>query len=279
MSFDMDKVKQVELEILCEFMRVCDELGVRWYAGCGTALGAIRHGGFIPWDDDIDVLMPRKDYEIFCSKAQEFVGEQYFVQTLETEEEYYQPFAKLRRSDTTFLEEESAMDNINHGIYIDIFPLDGYPTGQLAEKIFMIKRIVYNNFMYQNGDLNQLSGYRKLFAMAYRMVKGKLTAKEAAIKKEKMVTKIPFDEGKLVSCLIGDIPKRQAIPSEVYDKGREVVFENITIKVPLKCEYYLEKLYGDYMQLPPEEDRVPLHRCTVIDTDRSYLEYQDSKGN
>ena len=274
MSDVMEKVKQVELDILFEFMRVCNELEVRWYAGCGTALGAIRHAGFIPWDDDIDVLMPRKDYEIFCAKAQSLLKENYFVQTLDTEEEYCQPFAKLRKSDTTFLEEASEKDNINHGIYIDVFPLDGYPVGWLAEKIFMLKRIVYNNFLYQNADVNQLSGYRKVFVLLYRMVKGTLTAKEAGYKKEKMVKKIPFDEGELVSCLIGDIPKRQAIPSDVYGAGREVVFENISIKVPEKCEYYLEKLYGNYMQLPPEEKRVTLHKCVVIDAEKSYLEYQ-----
>lgn len=274
MSNVMEKVKQVELDILCEFMRVCDALEVRWYAGCGTALGAIRHGGFIPWDDDIDVLMPRKDYEIFCAKAQPLLKQNFFIQTLDTDEEYCQPFAKLRRSDTTFLEEASAKDNINHGIYIDVFPLDGYPVGWLAEKIFMLKRIAYNNFLYQNADINQLSGYRKFFVLLYRMVKGTPTAKEAGYKKEKMVKRIPFDEGKLVSCLIGDIPKRQAIPSDVYGTGREVVFENITIKVPEKCEYYLTKLYGDYMQLPPVEKRVTLHKCVVIDAEKSYLEYQ-----
>ncbi len=277
MSEDMNKVKQVELEILCEFMKVCNQLGVRWYAGCGTVLGAIRHGGFIPWDDDIDVLMPRKDYEIFCEKAQGLVGEQYFVQTLTTDAEYCQPFAKLRRSDTTFLEIESAKDNINHGIYIDIFPLDGYPTNRVTEKVFMIKRIIYNNFIYQNGELNQLDGYRKLFAMVYRLFRGKLTRKEAAVKKEKMVKRIPFDEAVLVSCLIGDIPKKQAISPSTYGNGREVPFENLTIKVPAKCEFYLEKLYGNYMQLPPEADRVSLHQCLVIDTEKSYLEYQDKK--
>lgn len=275
MNEEMKKVKRVEIEILQEFVKACDQLNLRWYAGCGTVLGAIRHQGFIPWDDDIDVLMPRKDYEIFCEQAQALLPEEYFVQTLETEKEYYQPFAKLRRSNTTFWEKESEHDCINHGIYIDIFPLDGYPTGWCAEKIFMMRRIVYNNFIYQGGNLDELHGYRKVIAVVYRIFKGKLSAKEASVKKEKMVKKIPFDEGKLVSCLIGDIPKRQAIPADVYGNGRYVPFEDITIKVPAKYEYYLQKLYGDYMQLPPEEKRIPIHECIIVDTEKSYLEYQN----
>lgn len=275
MNEEIRRVKKVELEILQEFMRVCEKMNLRWYAGYGTVLGAIRHGGFIPWDDDVDVVMPRKDYDIFCKKAQEYFPDNYFIQTLETEEEYYQPFAKVRRSDTTFWEEGSAKDHINHGIYMDIFPLDGYPTGWVAEKVFMIKRIVYDNFLYQGGRYKELQGYRKVFAILYRLVKGTLTRKEAAMKKTKLVTAVPYDESKMVSCMVADTPKAEAVSVDVYGEGRKVQFEDIDMIVPTKCEEYLEKLYGDYMQFPPEEDRVPLHTCIVIDTEKSYLEYHD----
>lgn len=268
------KVKSVELEILKEFMNVCDSLGLRWYAGYGTVLGAIRHGGFIPWDDDVDVVMPRKDYEVFCKKAQALLPENYFVQTLETEEEYYQPFAKVRRSDTTFWEEGTAGDHINHGIYMDIFPLDGYPTNWLMEKVFMLKRIVYDNCLYQAGDYNELHGCRKLIAFCYKVLKGTLSRKEAAKKKNKMVSRIPYDEGELVSCMVEDAPKAEAVPVEIYGAGREVEFEGISIRVPEQYEIYLEKLYGDYMQFPSEEKRVPIHTCIIIDTEKSYLTYQ-----
>lgn len=273
MNEKMAEVKRVELEILQEFMRVCDILNLRWYAGYGTTLGAIRHKGFIPWDDDVDVVMPRKDYEVFCKEAQEIFSKNYFVQTIETEEEYYQPFAKIRRSDTTFWEKGTANDHINHGIYMDVFPLDGYPTNWISEKMFMLKRIAYDNFLYQEGRCEELHGYRKIIAICYRIFKGTLTRKEAAIKKEKMVSKIPYDKGKLVSCMVADTPKAEAVPVAVYGKGREVAFENVNIRVPAEYEIYLEKLYGDYMQFPPVEKRVPLHTCIVIDTEKSYLEY------
>ena len=277
MNDSITKVKQIEIEILREFVKVCNALNLRWYAGYGTALGAIRHKGFIPWDDDVDVVMPRKDYEIFCKDAQKLFADNYFVQTLDSDKEYWQPFAKVRRSDTTFWEEGTLNDEINHGIYMDIFPLDGYPTNWFYEKIYMIKRVVYDNFLYQGGDWKKMSGYRKIFALLYRIIKGTLTKKEAAIKKEKLVTFIPYDDGKLVSCLVADTPKAEAVTSNVYGNAREVVFEDMLVRVPDQCEVYLEKLYGDYMQFPPEEERIPLHTCVVIDTEKSYLEYHNAK--
>ena len=273
MKATFEKVKKVELEILKEFVGVCDKLNLRWYAGYGTVLGAIRHGGFIPWDDDIDVLMPRKDYEIFCEKAQELLPEHYFLQTLKTEENYYQPFAKVRRSNTTFWEEGTANDQINHGIYIDVFPLDGYPTNCIQETMFKIKRIVYDNFLYQEGNIKELQGYRKVLAFVYRILNGKLDKKEAALKKEKLVSKIAYDDGILVSCMVEDTPKAEAVTKDVYGIGKLVEFEDTMIVVPEKCEIYLERLYGDYMQFPPEEKRVPIHTCIIIDAEKSYLEY------
>lgn len=270
----MRKVKKVETEILCEFMKACEILGLRWYVAYGTAIGVLRHHGFIPWDDDIDVVMPRKDYEIFCEKAPEILPENLFVQTLYSEKEYTQPFAKVRRTDTTFWEEGTKDDNINHGIYMDIFPLDGYPTRFLEEKIFMMKRIVYNNFLYQGGRISEVSGYRKLFVFFYKLLKGSLTKKEAALKKEELSKKIPYDEGKLVSCLVADTPKDESVTSDVYGLGRVEKFENMEVLVPSKCEIYLQQLYGNYMQFPPKEQQVPMHTCTIIDVEKSYLEYE-----
>lgn len=273
MSDEFTKVKNVELEILEQFMKICDVLQLRWYAGYGTVLGAVRHKGFIPWDDDVDVVMPRKDYEIFCEKAKELLPENMFLQTMETEEEYYQPFAKLRRSDTTFWEIGTQHDHINHGIYMDIFPLDGYPTKKIDELIFKFKRVVYDNFLYQNGNIGELGGYRKVFATFYRIFKGKLSKKEAAKRKEMLAKRIPYDTAELVSCLVEDTPKAEAVLQAVYGDGEKALFEYLLIRIPKQSDLYLKKLYGDYMQFPPEDQRIPLHTCTIIDAEKSYLEY------
>lgn len=143
----------------------------------------------------------------------------------------------------------------------------------LPEKTLMLKRIVYNNFLYQNGNLNELNGYRRWIACVYRILRGTLTRKEATRKKESLVKKISYDEGTLVSCMVEDTPKAEAVPAGVYGDGRLIGFEHMKIIVPTQSETYLKKLYGDYMQLPPEGERIPLHTCVVIDTEKSYLEF------
>ena len=94
----------MELEILKEFIGVCANLNLRYFLAGGSVLGTIRHNGFIPWDDDIDVIMPRKDYEIFLEKGQSLMQKQFFIQTYKTEPDYVMGFAKIRNSNTTFIE-------------------------------------------------------------------------------------------------------------------------------------------------------------------------------
>lgn len=139
----------------------------------------------------------------------------------------------------------------------------------------MMKRVIYDNFLYQAGDIQKLQGYRKIFARIYKCLKGNLTRREAGIKKEKLVKKYAAKNGKLVSCMVSDTPKREAVPMDVYGEGVKLPFDDMEIIVPSKYDYYLTRVYGNYMQFPPEEERVPLHTCNIIDTEKSYLEYKN----
>lgn len=136
----LEQLKVVELEMLKEFISVCKKLNLRYYALGGTLLGAVRHKGFIPWDDDIDIGMPRADYEIFIRKAQTLFPDHLFIQSIHSENDYLMCFAKLRNSHTTFIESSLRDFKINHGIYIDIFPLDFYPEKLSEHKRFWIKK-------------------------------------------------------------------------------------------------------------------------------------------
>ena len=123
----MNELQKVELDILQHFIEACEKLNVQYFLVCGSALGAKRHGGFIPWDDDMDVGMYREDYNKFMEQAPAILPEGYFLQNYKTDPAYSNVFAKLRNSNTTYIEKTAAELKINHGIYIDIFPLDGYP--------------------------------------------------------------------------------------------------------------------------------------------------------
>ena len=123
----MNELQKVQFDMLCWFVKICNELNLTYYLVCGSALGAEKYQGYIPWDDDLDVALPRKDYEVFLNKAQSLLPEYLFLQNHRTEKNYPFMFSKLRNSNTTYVETGSSNLNINHGIYIDVFPLDGYP--------------------------------------------------------------------------------------------------------------------------------------------------------
>ena len=122
----MNEIQKIELGMLLDVDRVCRQLGVNYFIVGGTLLGAVRHKGFIPWDDDIDIGMLRADYEIFVQKAQELLPAGSFLQTRLTDTELPCCYAKVRRDDTTFIETSTKDLNIHHGIYVDIFPCREY---------------------------------------------------------------------------------------------------------------------------------------------------------
>lgn len=144
-TIDMDKLKKCEVEILKEFLFACKVLNLQYYVIGGTLLGTVRHKGFIPWDDDIDVGMPRQDYNVFVREGQKHMNSRFFVQTHESDPEYLNGFAKVRDSGTTFIETSAKNAKINHGIYIDVFPLDDYDMsknrGFQLRKRFIEERI------------------------------------------------------------------------------------------------------------------------------------------
>lgn len=136
----IEQLRMAELDLLRVFMSVCDELGLQYFIVQGTLLGAVRHGGFIPWDDDIDVGMLRKDYDILMSKGQTLLPPGYFLQTHENDPGYIHGFGKLRNSNTAFVETTCRYRKMNHGIFIDIFPFDFYPDSRLKRCAFELKK-------------------------------------------------------------------------------------------------------------------------------------------
>ena len=124
----MTELQQIEKNILACALEIVDRLHLTYFLVCGSALGAVKYNGFIPWDDDIDIAMPRKDYTAFCEKAGELLPPHLFLQNCHTEKNFPYIFSKIRDSRTTYIEKGMAGLDINHGVYIDVFPLDGYPV-------------------------------------------------------------------------------------------------------------------------------------------------------
>ena len=158
----LEEIKGKELYILKEFDRICQENGLKYSLIYGTLLGAVRHGGFIPWDDDVDVCMLREDYEKFCKIAPKRLPEDLFYQSHETEREYFQLFDKIRLNNTIFKEKYYAQYHIHHGIYIDIFPCDKIPQNMFKRKLQLIFYQFYRiGVMTRYLDSNQRRGIKK----------------------------------------------------------------------------------------------------------------------
>ncbi len=270
----MNDLQQTEFEILKCFIEICERLNLKYFLVCGTALGAVKYGGFIPWDDDVDVALPREDYEIFCEKAQELLPEGFFLQTYKTDNKYPRIFAKIRNSNTAYFEKAVAKFKINHGVYIDIFPLDGYPTNKLAQKKIEFQKVYYDLLLSSNFDTDctlKVKIIRKIFRI---LGFHKKTAKAIA-RFEKSISAYPTKNSK-VWCNHGNWQKKlEYAPIEQYGNGIPMDFEGIRAVVPEKYDEYLTQKYGDWRADLPESEKVGHHYYSVMDLEKSYTEYMN----
>ena len=266
----MNEVQNVSFDLFKNFISICEKLNLKWFMINGSALGAVKYGGFIPWDDDIDVGLLRKDYEIFLNKAQDLLPKDIFLQNYRTDSLFPFSYSKLRNSNTTFIEEGVKNLKINHGIYIDIFPLDSYPeNANMQAVIAKKKRRIFRKIFCVINDKSKLK-VRFRNSIFKLLGYGKRTAK--SIKQlEDMVT--VFGETPLI-CNHGDRMKgKQILRKEVYGSGTEAYFEGIKVIVPEKIDEYLTHKYGDWRSDPPDIEQKSHHIANVIDINKSYTEF------
>lgn len=248
-------------------------MNLTYYIAFGTLLGAIRHKGFIPWDDDVDVCMPREDYDRFIREGGKYLPENYFIQTMESDPKYALNFAKLRDSNTTLFEKHVIDVDINHGVFIDIFPLDGYIKGQNRVLDLRVKEKPVFEEADTNAFSNALSGFGKKFV--YKLgetIPNKLKTDISKLSVPKDNPK--FEDCEYVVCLVDNF-YIMPFKRELLGKGVKVDFENIKVNAPENYDEYLRVLYGDYMKLPPEDQRENHHNFHLADVNKSFREYQE----
>ena len=268
----LQKVQQTGLEIFKEYIKACEKLGLRYYILYGTLLGAVRHKGFIPWDDDIDVGMYRDEYEIFLKEGAKLLPPHLFVQTYMTDREYQSNAAKIRNSNTTFIEKLVRHSDINHGIYIDIFPLDHYPDNRITEKCFnLIKKILSVRIIMAYDNDIQDNLFKKVCRGILCIVFPTLYS--AVNTREKLYMSCPA--GSRVINHSGAWGQKEIIPVKWYAERCMLEFEGMKVSAPKEYGKWLTHVYGDYMKLPPEEQRVPRHSTVMIDVDKPYTAYSN----
>lgn len=266
MNNTVKEMQKIILEMLKLFLEICQKNKLRYFLIDGSCLGAVRHKGFIPWDDDIDIGMPRKDYDIFLKIAQHELPDGYFLQFNETDKHYVCTFAKIRNSNTTFIEKSVSHLDINHGVFLDIFPLDGYKESTILNilktkySFGILKFIKPSSFMYSfRRFLHNLLLLN--FCMNYEKYRDKM---------DKIIKKYDYDGNDLIQIYCG---AWEIVPREYFGTGIEGEFEGLKVMLPEKYDLYLTNVYGDYMKLPPEDERVTHHHTSVIDLNKPYTYY------
>lgn len=264
------KLWAVILDLIVEFDRVCRNHHLRYYLDGGSLLGAIRHGGFIPWDDDIDVAMPREDYEIFIRLTSEF-KEPYFLQTPWSDPESFYSYAKIRNSNTTGIVELFKYQDFNHGIWMTVFPLDKFSINKTCEDAYAkICQLTYENSTYmrmKNPDLDEKNRLR------VRDYSGR-NPLDTYLEINRLASQFNSEKTDFWGTLTITIRefKRKALPQKAYEQILYHKFESLVLPIPFDYDTVLTLEYGDYMIIPPIEEQGG-HDGTIFDADKPYVEY------
>lgn len=266
------KIWAIELDLFIAFCDVCRKHNLKFWADGGTMLGAVRHKGFIPWDDDMDIIMPRSDYNKLLEIGPAEFGFPYFLQTPHTDRNYGYSFAKLRNSNTTCIPSVFMKSGFNHGIHIDIFPLDKINLDTYDKDRENITEHIMrcSSFMKRNSiellDERQLRNYNKYFtenpAVEFDAINDICSKyKDMQTAYVSNCTNVAFKKERLIW------------KKEWFEQTKQLEFETITIPVPFMVEERLTAQYGDYLTLPPVEQRGTWHPNVIWDPDKSYLDH------
>jgi len=273
-DFTIDRKRKqvwaIELDLLIEFDRVCRKHNLRYYLAFGTLLGAVRHKGFIPWDDDMDVLMPREDYEKLWSCAEDFKIP-YFFQTPYSDPGFLYAHARLRNSRTTMIQRPFCYNDYNMGIFMDILPLDSFVPNNFGKNVFA----------ELEGLLVDLSTCMKISNL-YPNKRDEQRIRERHLEHPLEI----FEKVKELSTTFRNAETDKCFPSAALTYGFQksvlekkdfegvdyLEFEGINFPVPVGYKHFLENVYGDYMSYPPVEKRGIWHGEVWIDSEISYRE-------
>ena len=250
MNDQLRQIQLLELEIIKSIHNICQENKITYYIQGGTMLGAIRHKGFIPWDDDIDIAMPRTDYEIFLKKANEWLPSKYKLEDKSCNPNYKCRFAKV-----CYVQSSTTVENI----YVDIFPIDGMGNNyancqKIIEKVKwerLMVRLVKEKTNYYPHFYSRAAEFIFRNIFMHRFVNQHKILKRL----DKYLSEFDYNESMYVGAVLGATSIKECMPKSVYGKSALYDFEGEKFYGPENYDDYLKRRYGDYMTLPPEEGR------------------------
>lgn len=282
LGMDIKKIQKAQVEILLEVDRICKKYDIKYLLFAGSLLGTVRHKGFIPWDDDIDICLLREDYNKFIEACKMDLDPKYFLQTYETDKNYIRQYAKIRKNNTLFVQDNLSEIQIHHGIFIDIFPMDNVlPNtfrGMFQQKLMWIVGII-NLSRVKKICLNVKNPVEKFLMLVCHYIT-KIIPKNWT---DKLQTQIACmfqnQETKYVSHLTGGAAKRKYIKymvkRDIFHNTIDGEFEGYVFPIPKDYDFILSKIYGDYMTLPPIEERKSHYGIIKVDLDTTNSQFKD----
>ncbi|MBR5515131.1 MAG: LicD family protein [Clostridia bacterium] len=267
-DFDLRRLQLEQLKMLNELDRICKKYNIRYMLFAGTALGAVRHKGFIPWDDDLDVIMLREDYDKFLSVAQNELDSDIYYLQKEYSEHWMSCFSKIRKNNTAFMEKVVPKDPLQHqGMYIDIFPCDNLSNNKIISYLqFVSSKIVIAKCLCIKGYITK-SVVKKTVMLFSHLLPFKFFLNLALRRKDK--------NSKFVHSFFASSHSysKAQYKREWFENTNLIQFENSEYPISANYHELLTVLYGDYMKIPEPEDRVCKEHAIKVDFDNSYEMY------
>lgn len=253
----LDELKQIQLNILSDIHTFCEKEGINYSLAYGTLLGAVRHKGYIPWDDDIDIMMKRQEYERFIRI---YKHPSYVIADTSTMKDYYLPFAKVCDSRTVM--HEKTTQKLDIGVYVDVFPIDNMPDSEEdLDKMFSTKKFWNSIHNLKIVDIDKNRALSKNIILSLSHVFLSIIPISYVVSKMKTIS-IRYNglntSNKAVF-VTADNRRKWVLPSTIYEEYDDITFEDMTFRSVKEVDKYLTAMYGDYMQLPPIDEQVSHH--------------------
>lgn len=269
---DIKKLQEINLSMAKEFYVFCERNDLLCYLCGGGCIGAVRDGGMIPWDDDLDFFMPRADYEKACRL---WKNGRYVLEKSSESLVTHDLFFKIRDSRTTYIREYEMDVDAVRGVSLDVLPLDGYPENRISRIAQCIWAYIYSLYCSQLIPRNHGKMVQLVSRVLLVLIPGRNSRYRIWRFAEKQMIKYPMDRciGYTELCS-GPKYMKNCYPKDVFSRAVKVPFEDGVMPIPVGFDCYLKTAFGDYMKLPPEEERIPSHDAVVIDLDKPYDEWK-----
>lgn len=269
----IEKLHQIDLEIVKNVIKICEKYNLKYFMLGGTMLGAIRHGGFIPWDDDIDLGMPRKDYETFLEIAEKELPDYLQVVNYKNTPSYQYYITRIQDKNVKVIEKRIGNDSKFTYASIDIFPIDGTPNNKLLRKLYFFRVLSHRALMslYYKDSIDR-KRKRGTIEKAFLWIMEKIPFEKIIDpykekeKIDKLLSSQNVDTSKYIGNIMGAYRTREIVPKEWYGKGTKYKFEDIELNGFDKYDEYLRYTYGDYMELPPVDSRKTHYHLESLDS-------------